>query len=105
MVHYIALYKLNKEVDLEKIDEMIRSSRSQLFHVQEVHNVRSGKRIGDDNPYPFFIATDFETLDKLEMFRRDPIRIRFEQEVIKPNTTACHEYIYETEPGKNTKYS
>ena len=105
MVHYIALYQLVDHVDDEKIEEMIRSSRSSLFRVHEVHNVRSGKRIGDDGKYPFFVSIDFENLDKLEIYRDDPVAVKFEQEVIKPNTTECLELIYETEPGKNVKYS
>ena len=59
MVHYIALYQLKDHVDDGKIEEMIRSCRSQLFRVQEVHNVRSGKRIDDSMEYPFFVAIDF----------------------------------------------
>ena len=105
MVHYIALYKLQDHVDDEKIEEMIRACRSQLFRVHEVHNVRSGKRIEDDNEYPFFVAIDFENLDKLEMFRDDPLQVKFDQEIVKPNPSECVELIYETEPGKNVKYS
>ena len=105
MVHYIALYKLKEHVDDAKIEEMIRSSRSLLFRIQEVHNVRSGKRIDPKNPHPFFVAMDFESLDKLKMFRDDRLAVKFEHEVVQPNTTKRIELIYETEPGKNIKYS
>ena len=105
MVHYIALYKLQEHVDDEKIEEMIRGCRSHLFRIHEVHNVRSGKRIEPEMEYPFFVAIDFENLDKLKMYREDPLQVKFDQEVIKPNTSECVELFYETEPGKNVKYS
>lgn len=105
MVHYIALYKLQDHVDDEKIEEMIRSCRSLLFRVHEVHNVQSGKRIDEAMEYPYFVAIDFENLDKLAMFRDDPLAVKFEQEVIRPNTASHLELLYETEPGKNVKYS
>ena len=105
MVHYIALYKLQDHVDDGKIEEMIRNSRSLLFRVHEVHNVRSGKRIDPNNDFPFFVAMDFENLDKLKMFQDDPLAVKFEQEVVRPNTTERAELLYETEPGKDVKYS
>ena len=48
---------------------------------------------------------DFENLDKLNMFREDPVLLKFAQEVIQPNTNDCMECVYEMEPGKDTKYS
>ena len=105
MVHSISLYTLKKSVDEDQLDEMIRSSRSQLFRVQEVHNVLSGRKIDQKMEFPFFISMDFESMDKLNMFRDDPIWIKFQKDVLAPNTVSCTEMIYETEPGKNIKYS
>ena len=105
MVHFIALYKLNADLPEGRTEEMIRKSRSQLLKITEVLNVRSGVRIHEECEWPFFLAMDFESLDKLEMFREDPVLIKFAQEVIQPNTSDCMECIYEMEPGKNIKYS
>ena len=52
-----------------------------------------------------FLAIDFENLDKLEMFREDPVLLKFAKDVIQPNTSDCLECVYEMEPGKDVKYS
>ncbi len=105
MVHYVALFKLKPKVSDETLDTMLRSSRSQLLRIPEALNVRSGKRIDADCEWPFFLAIDFESLERLEMFKDDPLSIKFQHEVIKPNTSKTLEMIYEMEPGKDTKYS
>ncbi len=105
MVHYIALFKLNPGVTNEKVEEMIRSCRTQLLRISEAHSVRSGKRIDPENEWPFFLSIEFENLDKMKIFQDDPIRIKFEQEVLKPNTRDRQEYLFELEPGKDVKYS
>ena len=46
--------------------------------------MRQANRPG--NGWPFFIAIDFESMDKYAMFREDPIYVKFVEEVIKPNT-------------------
>ena len=106
MVHYIALYKLNGIAKNEEvIEEMIRISRACLHRINEAHNFRSGRSIKDENEFTFFISADFESTDKLKMFQRDPQYLRFEAEVIRENTHECRELLYETEPGKDPKYS
>lgn len=105
MVHYISLYKLKPEVTPEKLEEMIRASRSQLLRVQEVLHIRSGQRIDKSCEWPFFVSIDFESMDKLTMGQADPIYIKFKEEVIRPYTTDSLELRYETEPGKDPKYS
>ena len=44
-------------------------------------------------------------MDKLAMFRDDPLWVKFQKDVLAPNTASCTEMIYETEPGKDIKYS
>ena len=105
MVHFIALYKMAEGVGEEKIDELMRTSRSMLLRIQEVHNVRSGKKIVPEMPYPFSIAIDFESMDKLNMFRDDPIWVKLQHDHLDPVIAEAREMIYETEPGKNVKYS
>lgn len=105
MVHFIALFRLQKGTTEEEIEEMIRLSRTCFHRVNEAHNFRSGRSIDKDNDFGFFISADFESQDKLSMFREDPSYLRFESDVIKPHTTTRREYLYETEPGKDPKYS
>jgi len=105
MVHYIALYKLNAKADEEALEEMIRLSRSRLHRINEAHNFRSGRSIRDENKFSFFLSADFESLDKLKMFQDDPGYLRFDSEVVQKYTEECRELLYETEPGKDPKYS
>lgn len=105
MVHYIALYKLRPDITDEELETMVRSSRSQLLKVPEVLSLLSGKRIEQDSEWPFFIAIDFESLDKMAQYLVNPIYIRFKNEVLRTWTTQRLELRYETDPGKNTKYS
>lgn len=105
MVHFIALFRLQKGTSEEEIEEMIRLSRTCFHRVNEAHNFRSGRSIEKENEFEFFISADFESKDKLSMFREDPNYLRFETEVIKAHTSARREFLYETEPGKDPKYS
>ena len=84
---------------------MIRLSRTCFHRVNEAHNFRSGRTIDPEADFGFFISADFESSDKLNMFREDPNYQRFEIDVVKPRTTKCVEHVFETEPGKNPKYS
>jgi hypothetical protein len=105
MVHLIVLCKLNENVTQKDLEGMSRSARSQLLKIPEVLAVRSGKRIKPDNEWPYFYSVEIDTMDKLAMFRDDPILIRFIEKVIKPNTWTVQELVYELEPGKDVKYS
>ncbi len=105
MVHFISLHKLADDVDDARVDDLMRTSRSLLLRIQEVHNVRSGKRIDPENEYRFCVAIDFESLDKLSMFREDPLWVKFQHEFLDKVSVDSTELVYETEPGKNVKYS
>ena len=105
MVHYIALYRLTKDAGEVELEEMIRLSRTCFNRVNEAHNFRSGRSLDPDDEFGFFISADFESRDKLAMFREDPNYKRFESEVVKTRTQSRVEHLYETEPGKDPKYS
>ncbi len=105
MVHFISLYKVKKGKTDEDLEEMIRISRTCFHRLNEVHNFRSGRAIDPESTYGFFISADFESRDKLAMFREDPNFARFEEEVVKPHLNKGQEHIFETEPGKDPKYS
>jgi len=105
MVYYVCLYKLKPDVSAETLENMIRASRSQLLRVPEVLHIRSGQKIDADGEWPFFVAIEFDSMDKMKMGQQDPIYIKFKEEVIRPYTTDSMELRYETEPGKDPKYS
>lgn len=105
MVHYIALFRIEKNKPEEEIEEMIRISRTCFHRVNEAHNFRSGRSIDKNPEFGFFISADFESRDKLGMFRDDPNYRRFESEVIHAQTESQVEHLFETEPGKYPKYS
>ena len=105
MVHYIALFRVGKSATDDDLEEMIRHSRTCLHRVNEAHNLRSGRNLDAKNEFSFFISADFESRDKLAMFREDPGYLRFENEVLSSKTTSRVEYLFETEPGKDPKYS
>jgi stress responsive alpha/beta barrel protein len=105
MVHHIVLYKLKPEVTPEKLEEMMMNTRISLLKIPEVLSVKCGKKIDPRSEYPFFIALDFESMDKLGVYRDDSIHLKFMEEVIKPNITERLALDYEMEPGKDVRYS
>jgi len=105
MVHHVVLYKLNPDVTPARIEEMMMNTRMQLLKIPEVLSIKCGKRIDPDVPWPFFIAIDFESMDKYAIFREDPIFVKFNEEVIKPNTEDSLVLDFEMDPGKDVRFS
>ncbi len=105
MVHYIALFRFGKRRKEEEIEQMIRTSLSCFRLLNEAHNFRAGRSIDKKEEFGFFISADFDNRRKLDMFRDSPQFRRFEEEVEAPFTSERRELVYETEPGKDPKYS
>ncbi len=105
MVHHIVLFKLRPEVTPARVEEMMMNSRMQLLKIPEVLSIKCGKRIKQDLPWPFFIAIDFESMDKHRIFEEDPIYVKFVEEIIKPNTSEALELDFEMDPGKDVRFS
>jgi hypothetical protein len=105
MVHHIVLYKLRPEVTPARVEAMMMNTRMQLLKIPEVLNIKCGKRIDPELPWPFFIAIDFESMDKYAIFREDPIFVKFMEEVIKPNTEDSLDLDFEMDPGKDVRFS
>lgn len=107
MVHHLLLFKLKPEfVDsAQKLEEMMMNTRMSLLKIPEVLSVKCGKRIDPANEWPFFIALDFESMDKLALYRDDSIHVKFVEEVIKPNVAERLSLDYEMDPGKDVRYS
>ena len=81
------------------------TTRMTLLKIPEVLSVRCGKNIDPKSEWPFFIALDFESMDKLAMTQEDAIFMKFVADVIKPNAADRLTLNYEMEPGKSVKYS
>jgi hypothetical protein len=105
MIQHIALFKLRPEVTPEKLDEIIRTTRSQLLKIPEVLRIKSGKKVDPACEWPFFIAVEVDSMAKLRQFLDDPVYIKFIHEIVGPFTSERLALDYEMEPGKNIKYS
>ena len=105
MVHHIALFKLKPEVSPAQVEEMMMNARMQLLKIPEVLSIRCGKRIKSENPWPFFIAIDFESMDKYDIYCKDAIYVKFVQEVVKPNVAETLALDFEMDPGRDVQFS
>jgi hypothetical protein len=105
MVHHITLFKLQPEVSPAKVEEMMMAARMQLLKIPEILSVKCGKGIDANSEWPFFIALDFESMEKLAVMEDDAIYMKFITDVIRPNTTERLTLNYEMEPGKNLRFS
>src|SRR3981081_517498 len=105
MVRHIGLFKCKHEVTPARVEEMMMNTRMQLLKIQEVLSIKCGKRIDPELPWPFFIAIDFESMDRYEIFREAPSHVKFREEVIKPNTADSLSLDFEMDPGKDVRFS
>ncbi len=105
MVHHIVLYKLKEGTSEETIEDMMMQTRISLLKIPVVLNVKCGKRITEDCEWAFFMCCDFESMEKIAIYRDSPIHLKFIEEVIKPHTSERLAMDFEMEPGKDVKYS
>jgi hypothetical protein len=105
MIHHIELFKLRPEVTPVRLEEMMMNTRMILLKIPEVLSVKCGKKVDPKNEWPFFMALEFESLDKFAVFKGDAIYLKFMEEVVKPNTADTVVLVYEMEPGKDVRYS
>jgi hypothetical protein len=105
MVHHVTLYKLKPEVTPAKLEQLMISTRMTLLKIPEILSVKCGKNIDPKSDWPFFIALDFENMEKLAMTEEDAIYMKFVADIIKPHTATVLALNYEMEPGKSVKYS
>lgn len=105
MIHHIVLFKLNPEVTPEKLEGIMRQTRTRLLKIGEVLSVKCGKNIDPGSEWGFFLAVDVESREKLALYRENAIHMKYVEEVIKPNTCARMAVDYEMEPGKDIRFS
>src|SRR5204862_6604383 len=85
MVHHVVPYKLKPEVTPARVEAMMMNTRMQLLKIPEVLNIKCGKRIDPELLWPFFIAIDFESMDKYASFCEVSIFVIIMEEEIKTN--------------------
>ncbi len=105
MIYHVVFFKLKPEVDEPKLDEIIRTTRSMLLKIPEVLSVKSGRNIEPGSEWPFFLAVELETLEKLRIYKEDPMHLKYVETVIKPYTTARFALDFQTDPSTSLKYS
>lgn len=105
MIHHLVLCKLKPGVDEERIEWMMRETRMRLLKIPEVLAVRCGKRVPADQVWPFFLALEVESTEKLALCLEDANHIKFRDEVILPFVSERLTLDFETEPGRDVRYS
>jgi len=105
MIQHLVLFKLRPEVDEERIEWMMRETRMRLLKIPEVLAVRCGKRIPADQDWPFFLAVEVESTEKLALYLEDANHIKFRDEVIQPWVSERLALDFEMEPGRDVRYS
>ena len=105
MVHHVTLYKLQPEVTPAKLEQLMMSTRMTLLKIPEILSVKCGKNIDAKSEWPFFIALEFESMEKLAMTQEEAIYMKFVSDIIRTNTAEKLVLNYEMEPGKSVKYS
>ena len=107
MVHHIVLCKLKPGVSPQKVEEMMRRTRTSLLKIDKALSVRCGRNVTPGDPWEFFFAVDVESMEKLAAYKDDAHYIKYMEEVLKPNTAQQVFLNYETDPARSTppKYS
>jgi len=105
MLHNITLFKLQPQVSPAKLEQLMMTTRMTLLKIPEILSVRCGKNIDPASEWPFFIALEFESSEKLAMTQDDAIYMKFAADILTSNTSERLTLNYEMEPGKSIKYS
>jgi hypothetical protein len=105
MIDHIVFHKLGLDVDETRLEEMVRSTRSILLKIPEILSVRSGRNTNSESEWPFYYSLEVESLDKLRMVQDDPLFLRFQRDVVNPNTVGEETFQFEMDPSKDLKYS
>ena len=105
MIDHILFYKLRRDVDETRLEEMVRSTRSILLKIPEVLSVHSGRNVDQESEWSFFVSFEIESLGKLRMVEDDGLYLRILRDVVEPNTDTQEAFSFETDPSKDLRYS
>lgn len=105
MIHHLVFCKLAPDADDAQIEWMMRETRMQLLKIPEVLSIRCGKRLSDSQDWPFFVSLEVESTEKLTLCMAHPNYIKYRDEVVLPHVSEQVTYNFETEPGRDVRYS
>ncbi|MFQ3670801.1 MAG: hypothetical protein SNJ84_05025 [Verrucomicrobiia bacterium] len=106
MIHEVILAKLPNHAPPDLVETLMVETRMRLLKVPEILSLSCGKRIDPAaNPYPFFIALEFENLAKKRVAYENPIFTIFLAKVFKPNVADFTTLTFEMDPGKDVRFS
>ena len=105
MITHISFLKLEAETDSERLESMVRTTRSILLKIPEILSVHSGRNTDQESEWPFFFSFEVASLSKLEMVKDDPLYLKFLESVIRPNSTSEFAFNFETDPSQDLRYS
>jgi len=100
MIHHIVLYKPNPGVTAGQLETIMMRTRMQLLKISVASSVRCGRLLEENGEWPFFLAVDFDSRERLAMFKDDPVYIKFVEETIKPNMRDHLELVYDADPKR-----
>lgn len=105
MIHHVIYFQLQPGVDKPGIEELVRTTRSQLLKIPEVLSVRSGRNIDPESLWQFYFSIEVDTLEKLRATRDNPFYLKLIEKTLAPVTCARLALDYELDPSKDLKYS
>lgn len=105
MIHHVAYFQLNPEVDNAAMEELVRTSRSLLLKIPEVLGVRSGRNLDPESQWQFFFAIEVDSLEKLRAVLDDPFHLKLMEKTIKPRVSNHFSMDFELDPSRDLKYS
>jgi hypothetical protein len=105
MIAFLSLYKLKPEVTPDLFEDLMSSTRVQLLRIPEILAVKTGKRVNPNDPWPWFVYLETESMDKLAIAQDDPYYIKFREEILRPHVAETEAVAFEMEPRKDVKYS
>ena len=105
MITHIVFYRLKDEVDDQRLEEMVRTTRSLLLKIPEILSVHSGRNVNTESDWQFFYSIEVDSLSKLAMTMEDPTFLKFLATVVQPNTKDESVFDFEMDPSKDLRYS
>ncbi len=106
MIHEVILARLPEDASPDLVEKLMVETRMRLLKIPEILGLSCGKRIDPtQNPYPFFIALEFESLSKKRVAYQNPIFTIFLSQVLQPAITDSTTLTFEMDPGKDVRFS
>ena len=105
MIAYLSLFRLKEDIAEDRFEELMAKTRVHLLRVPEILAVKTGKRVNPNDPWPWFVYLEVESMDKLVICQDDPNYIKFREDVVKPHIKDQESVAFEMDPRKDVKYS